>query len=172
MFEYLDGLHLVLVAREVIRLPQGFLLMNFVIAEWLSSRVRVIMLEIVVLPVAIRHIVVISIHIVVVGVCSFLRGCLRLQDVGFTPPRVAPRLFDPCFVPSEHCARQEEFSCILCSSSHPSPHVGCTTRHVSRAIPMNQVRTDHQADQGLQLSVEDIWHLLVGGLLVSYRVQS
>ena len=37
MLEFIDGFQLVLVAREVIRLPQGFRSMDFVIAWWLSS---------------------------------------------------------------------------------------------------------------------------------------
>ena len=61
--------------------------MDFVIAGWLSSRVRVILLEIVVLPVGIRHITVIGICIVVVGVCSGSSGCVWCQT---TPPKPPP----------------------------------------------------------------------------------
>ena len=58
MMEFIDGFQLVLVGREVIRLSPGLWSMDFVIVGWSSSRVRVILLERVVLLVVqgIRHI--------------------------------------------------------------------------------------------------------------------
>ena len=84
MLEFMDGFQLVLVTLEVIRLPQGLWSTDFVIAGWLPSRLRVVLLEIKVVSVGIRPIVVLGIGTVVVGVISGSSGCLRLLDVQFS----------------------------------------------------------------------------------------
>ena len=93
MLEFIHSLQLVLVAREVIWLPQGFQSMDFVIVGCLFSQITVILLETVVLLVGIRHIVVIS-------VCSGWSGCLCLSGRSLLPfQRIVPKVLRPMLRP-------------------------------------------------------------------------